>query len=312
MTEYDRTVTCYLVLNGKHLAKVVQQDLDSAEAYFCHTDMLGSIRAITDSSGEVAARFEYEPFGLVATSTGPLASGAHRFTGKPEDGAIGFYYFGARYYDPEVGRFTSRDPIYHGANWYSYCSSNPLASCDRNGLRDEPGTGSGVIRSEQGLFIVETQEAYPGFVWDYRNQAPFHTQFFAWLNDHPEERGRVFPEPNWSLRLGLSAFIWPYGVEGHLDLGARRVQVGKTLSAQSIAGFSFDTEFSRRLRNVDVRVETTVGLNKHFGIGALWDLHEDGRASWAGLALHVGPGYGLPISLTVPIPKHAPPFGGII
>jgi hypothetical protein len=33
---------------------------------------------------------------LVATSTGPLASGAHRFTGKPEDGAIGLYYFGAR------------------------------------------------------------------------------------------------------------------------------------------------------------------------------------------------------------------------
>jgi len=44
-----------------------------------------------------------KPFGLVATSTGPLASGAHRFTGKPEDGAIGFYYFGARYYDPRWG-----------------------------------------------------------------------------------------------------------------------------------------------------------------------------------------------------------------
>ncbi|MGI6540833.1 MAG: hypothetical protein ACOX38_08665 [Bacillota bacterium] len=96
VTEYDRLVTCYLVLNGKHLAKVVQQDSDPAEVYFCHTDLLGSIRAITDSSGEVAARFEYEPFGLVATSTGPLASGAHRFTGKPEDGAIGLYYFGAR------------------------------------------------------------------------------------------------------------------------------------------------------------------------------------------------------------------------
>jgi hypothetical protein len=81
-------VISYLVLNGRHLAKVVQQDSDPAEVYFCHTDMLGSIRAITDSSGEVAARFEYEPFGLVATSTGPLASGAHRFTGKPEDGAV--------------------------------------------------------------------------------------------------------------------------------------------------------------------------------------------------------------------------------
>jgi len=133
VTEYDRLVTCYLVLNGKHLAKVVQQDSDPAEVYFCHTDLLGSIRAITDSSGEVAARFEYEPFGLVATSTGPLASGAHRFTGKPEDGAIGLYYFGARYYDPEVGRFTSRDPAEDGLNWYVYCINNPLRYIDADG-----------------------------------------------------------------------------------------------------------------------------------------------------------------------------------
>jgi len=88
---------------------------------------------VTDSSGEVAARFEYEPFGLVATSTGPLASGAHRFTGKPEDGAIGFYYFGARYYDPEVGRFISRDPARDGLNWYAYCYQNPLAYVDPDG-----------------------------------------------------------------------------------------------------------------------------------------------------------------------------------
>jgi RHS repeat-associated protein len=120
------------------LAKVVQQDSDPAEVYFCHTDMLGSIRAITDSSGEVAARFEYEPFGLVATSTGPLASGAHRFTGKPEDGAIGLYYFGARYYDPEVGRFTSRDSAKQGLNWYTYCQGNPLMLIDPDGYESVP------------------------------------------------------------------------------------------------------------------------------------------------------------------------------
>jgi len=135
MTEPSHAI---LSLNGKHLAKVVQQDLDSAEAYFCHTDMLGSIRAITDSSGEVAASSEYEPFGLVATSTGPLASGAHRFTGKPEDGAIGLYYFGARYYDPEVGRFTSRDSAKQGLNWYTYCQGNPLMLIDPDGYESVP------------------------------------------------------------------------------------------------------------------------------------------------------------------------------
>jgi len=69
--------------------------------------MLGSIRAITDSSGEVAARFEYEPFGLVIEESGIAASGAERYTGKPYDQGIGFYFFGVRYYDPEVGRSDS-------------------------------------------------------------------------------------------------------------------------------------------------------------------------------------------------------------
>ncbi len=96
-----------------------------------------SARASTDSSGEVVARFEYEPFGLVVTSIGPLASEAHRFTGKPEDGAIGLYYFGARYYDPETGRFISRDPARDGLNWYEYCRSNPLVRYDPNGLWDQ-------------------------------------------------------------------------------------------------------------------------------------------------------------------------------
>ncbi|HOK71505.1 MAG TPA: RHS repeat-associated core domain-containing protein [Bacillota bacterium] len=135
VTEYDRLVTCYLVLNGKHLAKVVQQDSDPAEVYFCHTDMLGSIRAITDSSGEVAARFEYEPFGLVIEESGIAASGAERYTGKPYDQGIGFYFFGARYYDREVGRFTSRDLAKDGLNWYAYCRQNPLVYVDPDGWK---------------------------------------------------------------------------------------------------------------------------------------------------------------------------------
>ncbi|MEA4883034.1 MAG: hypothetical protein VB144_05105 [Clostridia bacterium] len=81
--EYDRTVTCYLVLNGEYLATMVQENSDPAQTYFLHTDMVGSIRAITNSAGQVVARFEYEPFGLLTMSTGSMAAGAHRFTGKP-------------------------------------------------------------------------------------------------------------------------------------------------------------------------------------------------------------------------------------
>lgn len=36
--------------------------------------------------------------------------GNYKFTGKEKD-ATGLYYFGARYYDPAIGRFITRDPV---------------------------------------------------------------------------------------------------------------------------------------------------------------------------------------------------------
>ena len=49
-----------------------------------------------------------------------------RFTGKEMDVGTGLVYFGARYYDPEVGRWTTVDPAGEGLNWYVYCRNNPL------------------------------------------------------------------------------------------------------------------------------------------------------------------------------------------
>jgi RHS repeat-associated protein len=54
------------------------------------------------------------------------------FTGKELD-ATGLYYFGARYYDPEVGLFISEDPSQDGLNWYEYCRANPLKYVDPDG-----------------------------------------------------------------------------------------------------------------------------------------------------------------------------------
>ena len=56
----------------------------------------------------------------------------YTFTGKERD-ATGLYYFGARYYDPEVARWTTVDPLRVGNNWYEYCYSNPLRFIDQTG-----------------------------------------------------------------------------------------------------------------------------------------------------------------------------------
>ncbi len=105
--------------------------------YYFHTDHLGSTRLTTDETGSVVTAVDYQPFG-VNEGTGET----HLFTGKEED-ASGLYYFGARYYDPELGRFLTRDPISgsqtnpQSLNPYIYCLDNPLRYRDRWGMSSE-------------------------------------------------------------------------------------------------------------------------------------------------------------------------------
>jgi RHS repeat-associated protein len=47
------------------------------------------------------------------------------------------YYFNARWYDPETGRFISEDPVRDGALWYAYCANNPLTMTDPSGLAEK-------------------------------------------------------------------------------------------------------------------------------------------------------------------------------
>jgi RHS repeat-associated protein len=103
---------------------------------FYHTDHLGSTRLITDENGDVLTTVEYNPFGE-DTTTGEKES--YAYTGKEKDSS-GLYYYGARYYDPEIGRFISRD-FYPGKpsnpqtlNRYTYVLNNPLKYRDPDGL----------------------------------------------------------------------------------------------------------------------------------------------------------------------------------
>ena len=116
-------------------------------------DHLGSTRVVTDSTGGVVARHDYEPFGVEIGATvangrsGVFGYGADlpkiRFTGKERDGETGLAYFGARYFSGAQGRFTSPDwsekpqPIPYAdlsnpqtLNLYSYVINNPLNRID--------------------------------------------------------------------------------------------------------------------------------------------------------------------------------------
>lgn len=127
------TITRYVAVNGQYLAKLVGSS-NAMQPFFHHTDMAGTVRAVTDVSGAVIARYAYEPFGSLTTASGLVDGELHRFTGKTTDLESDLSYFNARYYDPTLGRFTSSDPAKDGLNWYQYCNGNPMAFVDNNGM----------------------------------------------------------------------------------------------------------------------------------------------------------------------------------
>jgi RHS repeat-associated protein len=60
-------------------------------------------------------------------------TGFNLFTGKMLTEETGLVYFGARWYDPEIGRWITPDPAEDGENWYSYCGNNPVNYTDPDG-----------------------------------------------------------------------------------------------------------------------------------------------------------------------------------
>ena len=94
--------------------------------------MRGNI-VLTDDNQNVLGRYEYDVFGAIRSETG-TSDNTRRFTGKEFDADSNLYYYGARYYDPYIGRFTQRDPIADGVNWYAYVANNPLRFVDPTGL----------------------------------------------------------------------------------------------------------------------------------------------------------------------------------
>ena len=111
---------------------------------YYHTDALGSVRAVTkvvNGQTQVVSRHDFKPFGEeVAPQTPPVDK--RLFTGKERDAETGQDYFGARYYRPDLGRFTTVDPLQafdenmvdpQRWNRYVYVRNSPLTHVDPDG-----------------------------------------------------------------------------------------------------------------------------------------------------------------------------------
>ncbi|MEU3202592.1 RHS repeat-associated core domain-containing protein [Streptomyces cyaneofuscatus] len=97
------------------------------------TDALGSVVALADESGTKVNTYSYSPRGVQRAATSEQAPQPYRFAGGYQD-PTGLYHFAARYYDPNIGRFTTPDPSGQEKNPYLYAEGDPVNRIDPTGL----------------------------------------------------------------------------------------------------------------------------------------------------------------------------------
>ncbi|MEW5894807.1 MAG: RHS repeat-associated core domain-containing protein, partial [Candidatus Omnitrophota bacterium] len=105
--------------------------------YYLTYDQVGSLRAVTDSSGTVVKRIDYDSFGNILSDSTPSFSVPFGFAGGLHDLDTGLVRFGFRDYDPETGRWTAKDPIRFlsgETDVYGYAANNPISFTDPLGL----------------------------------------------------------------------------------------------------------------------------------------------------------------------------------
>lgn len=108
-------------------------------------DHRGNVASIIDALTHSAVEtYRYSSFGeeeLFDAQGAPISVGLSpwRFSGKRIDPETGWVYFGRRHYDPEVGRWTTPDPLWFedGPNLYAYVQNNPIIFVDPNGLKHQ-------------------------------------------------------------------------------------------------------------------------------------------------------------------------------
>jgi RHS repeat-associated protein len=136
----------------------VSGPLPQAVTRYQFGNLLGSAVLELDPTAAILTYEEYYPYGSTSFQTGASAAEVslkrYRYTGKERDPETGFYYHGARYYAPWLGRWTSCDPAGQadGPNPYQYVRSNPVK------LSDPSGTQA------KGMSMKELQRRFSGMI----------------------------------------------------------------------------------------------------------------------------------------------------
>ena len=118
--------------------RIAMKQVSSGTVDYYHPDHLGSTSVMTTAAGVQEEGLTYYPYGAIRTDTG-TTNMPYKYTGQELDASTGLYFYEARYYDAELGRFISADSLVpnphnpQDLNRYSYVRNNPLRYTDPTG-----------------------------------------------------------------------------------------------------------------------------------------------------------------------------------
>lgn len=130
---FNKTLVCVYLFVAVFSAQAAETTI------YYHTDLLGSPVASSNETGSVVWKETYKPYGERVINDPEAADNILWYTGKPHDSSTGLSYYGARYYDPVIGRFMAIDPVGFqegnptSFNRYAYANNNPYKYVDPDG-----------------------------------------------------------------------------------------------------------------------------------------------------------------------------------
>jgi RHS repeat-associated protein len=223
-----------------------EEEATEPKASYYHYDALGSVRGLSDENGKLKHDFDYDAFGNGKSNK---QWNTYRFSSKEFESHAGLYYFGARYYDPEIGRWLTPDPLgfIDGPNKYLYVGNNPVNFVDPLGLKEwiyvstSLGGGLGIAAAEGGEYYLIDPDTGEYYKWTFLSggigigfggAVQIEVGGFDWQGDPTTI-------PNWSWTVsGFSAA--KYGVAGQFTspTGNQPLDLTATGNIGATAGFA--------------------------------------------------------------------------
>ncbi len=134
--------TEYIYAGGKNDYLLAM--INTSDTYYYHLNANQSVVGMSNSTGQIVERYEYEPYGTptiydgsYTELTASVIGNKFYFTSKELDEESNLYYSRSRHYHHQLGRFMQRDPISYrdGMNLYQYVDSNPINYIDPDGMK---------------------------------------------------------------------------------------------------------------------------------------------------------------------------------